>query len=339
MHRPFRLVILLAGLILLAGAIPPSVAADDGILIVLNKSDHEAALVDPESYEVITKLKTGLGPHEAAISHDGRFAFVTNYGAFNLFRETGGQRGGPGNTITVLDLKERKAVSTFDLGEYQQPHGIQVSADGSVFWVTVEAAKAVLEVNAGDGSIQKKWGTNQDTSHMIVATPDEKRLYVANIRSGSVTVIDRTNDSVKTISTGAGAEGIDVSPDGREVWVTNRSANTISVIDTTTDRVVVTFESGGQFPIRARFTPDGKQVWVSNGRSNLVAVFDAATRRLLGKVDVGEVPIGIVITPDGQRAFVANTNANQITVIDVPGRKVLHSFTTGNEPDGMAWTQ
>ncbi len=316
----------------------PAVAGD-GNLIVLNKSDHVAVIIDPATYAVVAELPTGLGPHEAAISPDGRYAYVTNYGAFNLFRESGGARGGPGNTITVLDLKKREPKATFDLGDYRQPHGIQVSRDGKRLWVTVEANQAVLELDAETGDILREWKTNQQTSHMIVATPDESKLFVANIRSGSVTVINTLTDAVKSIVTGAGAEGIDVSPDGSEVWVTNRGANTISIIDTATDEVKASFASGGEFPIRAKFTPDGRQVWVSNGRSNLVAVFDAHSREIIGTIEVGEVPIGIIITPDGKRAFVANTNANRITVIDVPNRKVLTSFTTGNEPDGMAWTQ
>lgn len=117
----------------------------------------------------------------------------------------------------------------------------------------------------------------------------------------------------------------------------NRAANTISVISTTSDTVVASLDSGGQMPIRVKFTPDGKQVWVSNARSNSVSVFDAASRKPLGKVEVGAVPVGIQMAPDGKLAFVANTNANQITVIDVPAQKVLRTFATGAEPDGMAW--
>jgi len=101
--------------------------------------------------------------------------------------------------------------------------------------------------------------------------------------------------------------------------------------------VAATFESGGKFPIRVKFTPDGRQAWVSNAQSNSVSVFDAKTRKLVATMEVGAVPVGIQMTPDGGRAFVANTNANQVTVFDVPGRKILTTFTTGNEPDGMAW--
>lgn len=317
--------------------VPLSAAAQ--VLVVLNKSDHEAALVDPATYQVLAKLPTGQGPHEAAVAPDGRTAYVSNYGSFGVFREGERPQMVSGNTITVLDLQERKVRATFDLGSYTRPHGLWVSRDAARLWVTCEGAQAVLELDAQTGKILKAWKTNQDTSHMVVPTPDERKLYVANIGSGSVTVIDRTTDAVRTIPTGAGAEGIDVSPDGSEVWVSNRAANTLAVIDVATDRVFARFESGGDTPIRVKFTPDGAQVWVANARSNRVSVFDAATRQLLATVEVGAVPVGILMAPDGQRAFVANTNANQVTVIDVPGRKVLRTFTTGTEPDGMAWAR
>lgn len=326
-----------AAALALALALPLCAAGQ--VLVVLNKSDHEAALVDPATYQVLARLPTGQGPHEAAISPDGRTAYISNYGSFGVFREGERPQMVPGNTITVLDLQERKVRAIFDLGSYTRPHGLWVSRDAARLWVTCEGAQAVLELDASSGKILKSWKTNQDVSHMVVPTPDERKLYVANIGSGSVTVIDRATDAVKTIPTGAGAEGLDVSPDGREVWVSNRAANTLAVIDVASDRVVARFESGGDTPIRVKFTPDGAQVWVSNARSNRVSVFDAATRQWLATVEVGAVPVGILMAPDGQRAFVANTNANQVTVIDVRARTVLRTFTTGTEPDGMAWAR
>jgi len=332
--RRARILALVLAIIFLASA---SAAAQ--LLVVLNKSDHEAALVNPATYEVVAKLPTGKGPHEAAAAPDGLSIYVSNYGSFAVFREGERPQMQPGNTLTVLDLAGRTVKATFELGDYRQPHGLWVSRDGARVWVTCEGAQAVLELDAATGTILKAWKTNQQVSHMVAPTPDERKLYVANIGSGSVTVIDRSSDAVKTIPTGAGSEGIDVSPDGREIWVSNRAAHSLSIIDAATDRVRVTLESGGEMPIRVKFTPDGREVWVSNARSNTITVFDARTRQLLATIEVGAVPVGILMTPDGRRAFVANTNANQVTVIDIPGRKVLRTFTTGTEPDGMAWAK
>ncbi len=339
--RLLRVPVLVLVTVLLA-----SLGAAAQLVVVLNKSDHEAALVNPATYAVVAKLPTGKGPHEAAAAPNGFSVYVSNYGSFAVFREGERPQMQPGNTITVIDfshysgvkvLKERKL--TFELGDYRQPHGLWVSRDSKRLWVTCEGAQAVLELDAATGEILKAWKTDQQVSHMVVPTPDERKLYVANIGSGSVTVIERASDTVTTIPTGAGSEGIDVSPDGREVWVSNRAAHSLAIIDTATDRVRVTLESGGEMPIRVKFTPDGREVWVSNARSNTITVFDTRSRQRLATIEVGAVPVGILMTPDGRRAFVANTNANQVTVIDVPGRRVLRTFATGTEPDGMAWVQ
>lgn len=325
-------------LALVAVSVALAGAASAQTLIVLNKSDHEAALVNPATLKVTARLATGKGPHEVAVSADGRMAYISNYGAYGMVRP-GEQRQQPGETITVLDLKARKVAATWTLGEFKRPHGIVVSRDGKRLWVTVEENKAVLEIETSNGKILKSWKTEQETSHMVVPTLDEKKLYVSNIRSGSVSVITRATDAVKTIVTAAGTEGIAISPDGKEVWVTNRGANTISVIDVASDAVKESFDSGGKMPIRVKFTPDGKEVLVSNAQSNMVSVFNAKTRTLLAKIEVGVVPVGIQMTPDGKRAFVANTNANKISVIAIAARKVARTFETGTEPDGMAWAK
>jgi YVTN family beta-propeller protein len=323
-------------LALLAVGEAGTVAVTSDLLIVLNKSDHEAALVDPVTLEVVARLPTGRGPHEVAVSPDGRRAYVSNYGMFNVFRE--GQRvDEPGHTLTVLDLERRAVADTFDLGKYTKPHGILVSRDGRRLWVTCEGAQSVLELDAASGAVLKDWTTGQDVSHMIAPSRDEARLFVANIRSGSATVIERASGRVTTVVTAPGTEGVDVTPDGREVWVTNRADSSISVIDPARGAVVAKIESGGRMPIRVKFTPDGREAWVSCAQSNAVTVFEVATRRQVATVAVGAVPVGIQMTPDGRRAFVANTNDNLVTLIDVPARKVIGTFTTGAEPDGMAW--
>lgn len=326
-HFPLMLAMLSAG--------SPGAAAAD-LLIVLNKSDHEAALVDPATLRTVAKLPTGRGPHEVAVSPDGRLAYVSNYGMYAVFRE-GERRDEPGNTITVLDLSARAVKDTFDLGEYTKPHGIVVSRDGRRLWVTCEGAQSVVEMEAATGKILAAWKTAQEISHMIVSGADEGKLFVSNIRSGSATMIDRASGQVTSVPTAAGAEGIDRSHDGREVWVTNRSDSSISVIDAASGTVVAKIASGGDMPIRVKFSPDGTQALVSNAKSNAVTVLDARSRQVIATIAVGAMPVGIQMSPDGKRAYVANTNDDLITVIDMASRKVVGTFTTGNEPDGMAW--
>ncbi|MFQ5877580.1 MAG: cytochrome D1 domain-containing protein [Acidobacteriota bacterium] len=320
-------------------------AGGAGTLVVLNKSAATASLIDLDSNEVVATVPTGTAPHEVAVSPDGRLAVASNYG-----------RRDPGSTLTVIDVPAARAVRTIDLGEYRRPHGIQWLPDGRHVVVTAEENRALLTVDVESGRVVSATETRQRLSHMVVVTPDGSRAFVANIGSGSVTVIDlRSGSRVDDIPTGDGAEGIAITPDGKEVWITNREADTVTVLDASSLEVVKELESKS-FPIRAGVTPDGRHVLVSNARSGDVAVFDAAgkreVRRIVMKLSAGEtegrlfgesfgessVPIGILIRPDGRRAYVAHANADVVSVVDLDSWKVVGELKPGREPDGLGYS-
>ena len=325
----------LASAALLAASASPY-AARAQTLVVLNKSEQSASLIDPTTGQTVTKLPVGRGPHELAVSPDGRTAYVANFGRFGVYPAGDTTHTRAGNTITVLDLANRSVKTTYDFGTHTGQHGVAISRDGKYAWVTSETPNALLEIESATGKILHVWPTNQQRSHLVVASPDEKTFYVTNTVSGSVSVIDRATGRVKNIPVGAGAEGITVAPDGREVWVAWRNDSKISVVSTASDAIVETFAAGGDCPQRVQFTPDGTQVWSSNVRSNTLTVFDARTRTVLGTVSVGNGPAGIVFSVDGRRGYFALSGANQIAVIDVATRKVVQTIATGVEPDGIA---
>lgn len=339
-RRPRLLLLALPLVAVLPGAAP--VAADT--LIVGNKAEATVSLIDLDSGKVVATLPTGVGPHEVAVSPDGRLAAVADYG-------TG---AAPGSTLTVIDVPGARVVKTIGLGEYRRPHGLAWIAPDRLL-VTVEAQKALLEVDPGSGEVRRAVETGQEVSHMVAAAPGGSRAFVANIGSGTVTAIDlAAGKKLGDVATGAGAEGIAVGPDGKRVWVTNREADTVSAIDAASLEVVATVEPGA-FPIRAEVTPDGRWVLVSNARSGTISVIDAASAKVARTIELGveakdaegrllqfgegsPVPIGIEIAPDGKRAYVAAANADAIAVIDLETWKLVGTLTAGREPDGMGYS-
>lgn len=329
---------------LLAGVLASGAGAQ-GTLVVLNKGEASASVIDRDSGAERARIETGVGPHEVAISPDGTLGVVADYGAQVA-----------GNTLSLLDLRSRERIGVIDLGRHARPHGIVFLPDARRVLVTSEQSRRLLIVDVVDRGIVGEIDTAAQASHMVALSPDGTRAFVANIGSGSVTAIDVGEKRVlKQIPTGAGAEGIGVSPDGREVWVTNRSDDTLSVIDAQSLEVVATLTCG-VFPIRCAFTPDGAHVLVSCARSGEVAVFDAMpreqTRRIPMRLEpkAGEdrffgdafgdspVPIGILIPPDGRHAYVANAQADKVAVIDLETWQVTGVVIAGREPDGMAWS-
>jgi YVTN family beta-propeller protein len=324
------------GLLVCVGALA-AVPTKAQTLVVLEKSGFKADLVDAATGKILAKLPTGQGPHEVAISPDGRTAYIPNYGPFAVYPPGDQTHTRLGNTMTVVDVDQRKVKATFDVGTHAGPHDVRVSRDGKYLWVTTETPMALMELDAATGKLLHLWPTQQDRVHMVVPTPDEKKFYLTNTVSGSVSVLDRASGAVKVIPTGPGTEGIDISPDGREVWVASRQDDKVEVISTANDAIVATFPSGGRGPVRLAFTPDGNHVWVTNGTSDTVSVFDARTRSIVGTITLGKNPSGLVFSPDGGRVYITSQDANEVSIVDVSSRKVIRTVNTGtgSQPDGI----
>ena len=320
-----------------------SVAAQE-LLIVLNKSDNTASILDAKTGVARATVPVGKAPHEVEVLADGKRAAVANYGT----------REEAGRTLTLIDLGSNSAVATIDLPEGAQPHGLKALPDGRLL-VTAEGLKELFVVDPKSKRVVMRIPTARETSHMVVASPDGTRAFVANIGSGSVTAVDLAAGKVlKDIPTGEGAEGIAITPDGREVWVANRGADTVSVVDAKSLEIAGTVKVP-QFPIRVKITPDGKRALVSCSRSGDVAVVDVASRKEIKRIAIDReavagsqerlfsdrfgkspVPVGLLIAPDGKRAWVASTNADVVSAIDLDRLLVVGRLTAGKEPDGLA---
>ena len=120
---------LVATLFIATTFIATTALAQTPSLLVLSKSDHTVAIVDPANLQVQARIPSVPDPHEIIASSDGKTAYISNYG------------GGAYNTLTVVDLVERKSLPTIDLGPLHGPHGL-VFAGGKV-WFTAEANKVI----------------------------------------------------------------------------------------------------------------------------------------------------------------------------------------------------
>ena len=303
-----------------------SLAADT--LLVLNKRDATLAFVDPAAMKVLAKIPTGEGPHEVAVSDDGKIAVVCNYG-------TGPN---PGTTLTVVDVAARRELRRLPLPGLLRPHGIQ--AVGARFYFTAEGSRAIARYDAAADRIDWIAGTGQDVTHMLVVVPGEKKIYTANIGGNSVSVLDLTNAprqiALKQIAVVKGPEGIDLG--NGELWVAGRTPEGgIAVIDPATDSVKQSIATKTKMANRVKFTRDGARVLVSDPPSNAILVFDAVTKELVRTIETAAGPEGILLTADGKRLFVACSAAGKVQAYDTATWTVTSEVQTGNDPDGMAY--
>ncbi len=109
-------------------------SASAGELLVGNKSDNTVWRLDLADGRRLGDIASGQGPHEIAVSPDGRIAIVTNYG-----------HGRPGDSLTVIDTAGGRATTTVDLGMHTRPHGARFLPDGDLLVTTEQSRVATSE--------------------------------------------------------------------------------------------------------------------------------------------------------------------------------------------------
>jgi YVTN family beta-propeller protein len=340
-----KLIVSIFGLILLVfGAIyvikqPAYTINTEGTLYVVNKGSKSITIFDLFEGKQIKELSIEIEPHEATTLANPNRVIVTNYGTPDV----------EGKSITVINADTNTIEKTIALGESLRPHGIMPLPQPNKVGVVTDIGNHLSVVNLKTGVVEKQIATQQDYSHLLVHHPFKPLVYVTNINSGSVSVINVELDKVvKIIPCSSGTEGIDITPDGSELWVTNIKEHFISVIDTETYKTIDLIDTGKE-PLRLKFSNDGKQCLVSNSGEGTVSVYNTKTKkqissiRIPGKKNIIEKvlyrtprPVGILMHSNGIYAFVSNYTAGRVEVIDMRNLTLVSSINVGDMPDGLA---
>jgi YVTN family beta-propeller protein len=314
-----------------AGTGAPSSTANDtfqvraGIALVANQQSADVSIIDLATGQS-RRVAVGTGPHEAAISPDGRWGIATVYGAQV-----------PGNQLAVIDLAGKSLARHIDLGEYTRPHDVEfVPGSPTKVVVTSETTRRVLLVDVVTGAIEAAIETNNPGSHMLGITANANRVFTANIAAGGISELDLgARRFVRQVATAPVSEGIAVAPDGREVWVGSNQQGTVTVVDASTGTVVQTL-AGFTLPYRLTVSPDGKQVIVCDPEAGRIVIIDRASRTIAGEVAGLGSPRGAMVAADNRTAVVTLGTESAIAVIDLVTKRVIRRIAVGASPDGVA---
>jgi DNA-binding beta-propeller fold protein YncE len=168
-----------------------------GLLLVANYNDGNPgtgsmSIIDTTSNIVTQTIASGFsGPFAVVASHDGKFAYVTNFGSNNFAPF--------GNTVSIVDLTTYTIVDSIVVGI--QPSGIDISLDDSELYVssynTLYAGASFTNLTAGQGIISviniatkkvvKTILVGQSPSNVITSL--NGNIYVSNYMSNTVTKI------------------------------------------------------------------------------------------------------------------------------------------------------
>jgi YVTN family beta-propeller protein len=304
-----------------------------GIAVVVNQQSDSASIVDLTTSKAV-HVPVGNGPHESAVSPNGKRAVVTNY-----FK----QGVGPGSSLSVLDLASRKEVKRISLDRQAMPHGVQWVNDSEVV-CSDERNQRLLLVDIDSGKVEREFITGQTGSHMLSLNLRANRLVSSNMGGGSVTIFDyKSGEKLDTVTTGKECEGVGIAPDGKTIWAGNRAEDTISVIDVATRKVVKKIDSNG-FPYRVQFTPNGRWALIPHAMSGELVVCDVASMSVVRRIKVGgslvriqdPSPAGVWPYEDSNFALVTLRNDNSVVVVDLRNGETVSRVEVQSSPDGVS---
>jgi DNA-binding beta-propeller fold protein YncE len=306
---------------------PPS-----GRLIVISKDDRRLEVIDLRSGRTVGRVTlSGRAPHEVTVSHDGRYAVSPIYGDATV-----GTEGSDGRAIDVVDLVGMRLVRTIRLDFPSRPHDACFAPDGRLL-VSTELDDSVSVIDVCSGRRTARLPTGSGLSHMFALSRDGSKAFVANVRPGTMSVVDVSKATLlHTVRIADEINRISLSPDGRTAFVADQLAARIALVDL--ERFVVRAWLAIPDPgFGTAPTPDGKSLIVAMWRDCSVGVVDIATGRISGSIPVPAHPQGIALDGSGRFAYTACDADSVVVEIDLRSRTITRTFATGRRPDGISW--
>src|SRR3990172_8802759 len=164
-----------------------AITPDGTKLYASDSFNNTVSVIDLSINEVIAILDVGNGPSSIAITPDGSKAYVANSGTDTK----------PGSTVSVIDISTDEVVSIVKLES--RPNGLAITPDGSKAYLTNSGTDAEPGNTVSVIDVEK---SVLDPANAVIATvivgtrpgviailPDGSRVYVANLNSNTVSVI------------------------------------------------------------------------------------------------------------------------------------------------------
>ncbi|MFB3777759.1 MAG: hypothetical protein ACE141_09110 [Bryobacteraceae bacterium] len=282
-----------------------------------------------EAGESVARVKVASFPHEAVLSADGHFLYVTENGVLWMTDE-----GDGGNSVAVIDVQAMKVVGRLVLSRFRRPHGIALDAASRRLLVTTEKPHRLLAWDTVSRKELRDYEVQGKSPHMVTIGPGGEWAFVSNTDSDAVAAVHLATGRVKVIPVGKRPQGGVLAPDGARLYVVNMDSNSITVIDARNQTAVDTISVGGG-PGRIAITPDGKTLVYNLQTEQGVGFADVGSRKQVAFVSLGGRPLSLTMSRDGQKAYSSVQDQDMAFVISVAERKIIRRFQlpSGAGPD------
>jgi uncharacterized protein len=148
----------------------------------------------------------------------------------------------------------------------------------------------------------------------IAVNPRTNKVYAVNSSDGTITVVDGSANSNKTVRVGSEPVAIAINPATNKIYVGNSASGTVSVVDGTTDAVTATVNVGA-LPYVIAANPASNKIYISRTFSNTMVVIDGANNTT-SNLKAGIQADAIAVNSLTNKLYLTNYESQNVTVMD-----------------------
>ncbi|WP_270089021.1 YncE family protein [Sphingobacterium sp. SYP-B4668] len=219
------------------------------VVYTTNTRTNSVSAVDLKTGKLVATITNGAEnshTREVLVDEDNNLVYISDV-------------GDPSN-IWVVDGQTNKFLHAIgNLGKTAT--GMTFVNGKDKIYLTVIGDNSVYVVDTKSKKVEKTFPSGGDQPVNI--TSDGQRLFVANQKSGTVTVLDSNGKLIKSIPTGAGAIGIAYDAVKNRLYSANRQTGTTTIIDAKTYEVIGDAHTGSH-PNHVKVDPNSGTAFVIN---------------------------------------------------------------------------
>src|SRR5262245_50298343 len=251
-----------------------------------------------------------------------------------------------GDDIHVIDLNTLKVSGRIKTGAH--PHGAAASADGRLFFTTIESDHTLLVFDTATDKVLKAVKLS-GLPNQCAATPDGKLVGVP-IRGGdSLDLIDVARGKVVKNLPVKVPHNCYNAGSNDQLFVTSMGADKVKLVDLKGLRYAAEIPVGG-VPRPLAVTRDGKTLYCALSDLHGFVIADIPSRKVARKVELPPLPAGVKLpvprtpthglelTPDGKELWVTSCATDTVYVFDTARGEVVGKVGVRRGPNWVTFS-
>ena len=303
------------------------------------------SVIDTGNFQVISSVAVGNKPWFAAITADGKKAYISNEIS---------------NDVSVVDLFKMQVLTTVAVGG--SPKGIAITLDGKKVYVAnmrdfsgiAYGTGNTVSVIDGDKDLFVKDIQVGVEPSSVLMDPQGNRVFVSDgnangLQPAEAHVIDAINATyLQSITFRKAAfytpTDIDVTPDGNRLFVISEARESLLAIDLPTHTILATLPIT---PRGVKISPNGRYIYVYSARylpggNGRLFVIDTDSLQILKSIDLGlittqdlwdSIVYRMALNSTETTAYLAGGDGDEVIVVDLVQDKVMTRIWVGNNGD------